>query len=335
MTQFEGMLDYTKSNHQNSGTLSERIRDLMTIYLDIILFFNFAFNLLILMFTKYLAKAAVSKQRLLLGSIIATALVPIVLYFPGSIFNSMVGKSVYAVLIILATFGFTGIPKLMHNIGLFYFISFSIGGGLFGVHYLLEGSSDAQWNKMLFYVDNVYGEQMSLVVIMAGFPLLLFFTKSRMDRHVKEKIKYDQLYKVTIEINHQAYDTTGYIDSGNHLTDPLTNRPVVICDEPFLQQFFSESDWSIIRKNINENGLENFPEVLKKRLFIVPYQGVDGSTRYLYTLKPDTITIYYEDEIISTSSVLIGIQLAHLTADQRYHCLLHPQLIHFGSVITA
>lgn len=304
----------------------------MIIYLDIILLLNLFCNLLILSLTKYLARIHVNNYRLCVGAVIATSLVPLILFFPDSLINTFYGKGTYSVFIILCTFGFKGIQYILKSLFLFYFISFSIGGGLFGIHYLVQDSLAPQSNKLLLYVNNVYGDQMSLLLILIGFPLVWLFTKQRMDRHVKEKIKYDQMYDVTIEINEYEHQTVGYIDSGNHLVDPLTNRPVVICDEIFMKKFFTKEEWLILEKCIRENKVDDFPKSMETKIFIVPYQGVEGSTHYLYTIKPKRLIVNYHNGLIETSNVLIGIQLANLTVDQSYHCLLHPQIIHFNAI---
>lgn len=288
--------------------------------------------MLILTLTKYLAKVSIHPFQLLSGAIIATLLVPMIIYFPNSIVNTFIGKIIYSILIILCTFG---LRQVIKKLLIFYFISFTIGGGLFSIHYLIEDVFDPTTKKLLLYVNNIYGSKTSLLIVLIGFPLIWLFTKSRMDRHVKDKIKYDQMYDVIIEMNDQSFKTIGYIDSGNHLVDPLTNRPVVLCDEKFLKQFFSIEDWNVLYQCISENKLTDFPKSIEKKLFIVPYQGVEGKGSFLYTIRPDKLIVHYEDKVIETNHVLIGIQLADLTIDNSYHCLLHPQIIHLNAVKTA
>lgn len=290
---------------------------------------------MLLLLTKHLTKMAVPLYRLFIGSIVATAFIPLVLYFPESLFHSTIVKGLYSVFIMVVTFGFKGIHQLLTTMFMFYFIAFAVGGGLFAAHFLLESSLQTNFHKILIYVNNIYGDQYSLVLLFIGFPLILYFTKARMDRHVKEKIKYDQLYEVTIAMNGQVHRTTGFIDSGNHLNDPLTNRPVVICDEPFLKMFFVEEEWLLLKTAILEEKVDQFPHSLKKLIAVVPYQGVDGSSNYLFTIKPDKLTVTYDDQLIETKNVLIGIQIANLTGDERYHCLLHPEIVQLSTVRTA
>lgn len=320
----------TKEKQRKSGRTES-----MILYLDIIIILNLLFNLMILSLTKYLARVHTTIYRLLFGTMIATSLVPIVIYFPDSYFNSMLGKGIYSIFIVIAAFGIKSIFHIMKNICIFYFISFSIGGGLFGLHFLVQDTLGNKTNKFLLYVNNLYGDQMSLLIILIGFPIIWFFTKTRMDRHVKDKIKYDQMYNCIFTINEVSHQTVGYIDSGNHLVDPLSNRPVVICDETFLKNFFTDKDWELLCSSIINHDMEQIPTSIQKQISIVPYQGVGGNSDLLFTIRPDKLTVFYENEVIETNDVLIGIQLANLTADNSYHCLLHPQIIHLSTVRSA
>src|SRR5690625_2691110 len=189
---------------------------------------------MILSLTSYVVKVNLTVYRLLFGTLIATMLVPIVVYFPNSFFNSMIGKGLYSIFIIICCFGLKGIYETMKNVLFFYFISFVIVGVLFGLHYLAQDSLGIHANKILLSVNNIYGGEVSLLLLLLGFPLMWLFAKSRLDHHVKDKIKYDQMYECILTLNGKSHRTTGYIDSGNHLVDPLSNRSVVICDKTFL-----------------------------------------------------------------------------------------------------
>src|SRR5699024_9220561 len=100
-----------------------------------------------------------------------------------------IGKGLYSVLIIIGTFGLKGIQQTIKKLLLFYFISFSVGGGLFGLHFLIQDSLNQRTDKLLLYVNNIYGDLISLFVILLCFQLISLFTRGLMDRHAKDKIK--------------------------------------------------------------------------------------------------------------------------------------------------
>lgn len=197
-----------------------------------------------------------------------------------------------------------------------------MGGGLLAIQFI---STDAIHFK----------NQTSLGFMIIAFPIVWIFTKNQMDNHVMDKIKYDQMYDVTIKINEKSINTIGYIDSGNQLVDPLTNRPVIICDETYLTRFFTNQDWETIRSIITQNNHSEAIESLSTKMYIIPYKAVGVTSNYLYAIKPQNVSITYENEIIETNQVFIGIQLSDLSNDETYHCLLHPKIIHHAVVMTA
>lgn len=306
----------------------------MTIYLDAVWLLNFFLDMMLLMLTQALARDSTSKIRIGFGAFIASLLVPLSIFYPDSLFTSAVGKLIYSIVIILCTFQVRSIYRLTKLLLLFYFTTFSIGGGLIGVHFLLQNPFEVSSGGILTF-NSGYGDPISWLFIVIGFPLVWLFTKTRMDKHVAEKIRYDQLCPVFIKIKSKTYPTTGYIDSGNQLTDPLTKKPVIICDEHFLKQWFTSGEWESLKLAHESLDFKKLPEGWEKRINIIPFQGVEGNRSFMMAIKPDNLEIFLDDQRIVTSKILIGIQFAELTKDQSYHCLLHPQIIKLATVHSA
>src|SRR5699024_9259310 len=209
---------------------------------------------------------------------------------------------------------------------LFYFTTFSIGGGLIAIHFLFQNPVGVSSSGVLTFSGG-YGDPISWLFVVIGFPIIWYFTNSRMDKHAAEKIRYDQLCPTTIQFQQTSKSTTAYIDSGNQLTDPLTKKPVIICDEYFLKQWFTEEEWKMLETAHDTLDFGGVPDEWENRIQIVPFQGVEGNRTFMLAIKPDKVTIIYEEREIVARKVLIGIQFANLTKDQSYHCLLHPQII--------
>lgn len=303
----------------------------MTVYLDAVWLLNFLLDMMLLMLTQILAKDSSGKIRIMFGAFVASIIVPISLYYPDSFFTTVLGKICYSLVIILCSFRFYSIRRFLKMLLLFYFTTFSIGGGLIAVHFLLQNPIGFSANGVLTF-NKGYGDPTSWIFIVIGFPIIWWFTKNRMDKHATEKIRYDQLYSVTIELNQASHSTTGYIDSGNQLVDPLTKKPVIICDKQFLMNWFSEDEWELLKNAQEELDFDCIPDQWQNRIQLVPFQGVDGKRLFMLTIKPDNITVYYDKGKIITSKALIGIQFASLTDDDSYHCLLHPQIIKLAAV---
>ncbi|RDW17920.1 sigma-E processing peptidase SpoIIGA [Oceanobacillus chungangensis] len=306
----------------------------MTIYLDAVWALNFFLDMMLLLLTQALSRENSRKRSILLGAFIASLLVPITIYFPDSFITSVFGKILYSALIIFSTFGYRSIYRFFRLLLLFYFTTFAIGGGLIGLHFLIQNPIGMSENSLLTFTSG-YGDPVSWLFVVVGFPIVWLFTKSRMDKHVMEKIRYDQLYTVTIQISNQSFSTTGYIDSGNQLVDPLSKKPVIICDEFFLKQWFTDEEWELLKAAQDTLDFEILPRNWENKIQIVPYQDVQGKSMFLITIRPEQLIVYYNEQKIVSTKLLIGIQFAELVKDGSYHCLLQPQIIKLATVHSA
>ncbi|WP_174613168.1 sigma-E processing peptidase SpoIIGA [Virgibacillus ihumii] len=306
----------------------------MTIYLDAVWLLNFLLDMMLLMLTQALAKDGTRKIRIVFGAFIASLLVPLSIYYPDTFVNSVAGKLIYSIIIILCTFRIRSLYRMMKLLLLFYFTTFAIGGGLLAIHFLFQNPVGVSTSGILTF-NSGFGDPVSWLFIVVGFPLVWMFTKTRMDKHAEEKIRYDQLCPVNIQIDSKSFSTTGYIDSGNQLMDPVSKKPVIICDEYFLKKWFTEDDWKALYQAHSELNFEKLPAKWEHRINIIPYQGVEGNRTFMMGIKPDNLTFYYDNQKITTRKIMIGIQFSELTKDQSYHCLLHPKIVKSEVVETA
>lgn len=280
------------------------------------------------MLTQYIAKDHTKMFRVIFGAFIASLIVPIAIYFPNTLLSTFIGKLLYSFLIIICAFRIKSFAQFGKLLLIFYFMTFAVGGGLIGVHFLVNNPIVIAPNGVLSFHSG-YGDPVSWLFIVIGFPLIWLFTKRRMDKHTIEQIRYDQIYPVTIQIAKMSFSTNGYVDSGNQLVDPLTKKPVIICDEPFLKQWFSSDDWFMMKTAHEQLNFDELPEEWEEKIHIVPYQGVEGKSSFLFAIRPDKLTIYDGEQKIIAKDILIGIQFATLTKDQRFNCLLQPQILQF------
>lgn len=284
------------------------------------------FSYLLLAVTNYLAQAGKKKRHLLFGSGVATSLIPFLVYYPDSFLDTIWLKGLYSLVIVYSAFGFRNLHVFFQRIRLFYLATFATGGGLTGIHYMFGGES-ATAKEGIWYVTNLQEETMHIGLIIIGFPFVLYAFRKMLDRQVKNKLKYDQIYQIRLTLNGREFTTEGFIDSGNQLSDPLTNRPVVLCDAIYLRKFFKEDVWCQIESAILMDDLSVFPDQWQHKVALIPYQGAAGQAGCLYSIKPDKLEINVNGEELMTDHVWVGIQLGQLSDDGAYHCLLHPELL--------
>ena len=104
--------------------------DYMTIYLDIVFILNFSFDAFLLFTVAIILKRKTSFKRILLGSLVGSLTI-IFLFFNLNNYLLFIVKIIFAILMILTSFGYRNLKYTCNN--LFYLITTSIllGGFLY------------------------------------------------------------------------------------------------------------------------------------------------------------------------------------------------------------
>lgn len=86
----------------------------MKIYIDLVLFLNFAFDFILLITTSILLKRNTKLIRIFLGSLIGSITI-IILFIPFTTISLFIMKIILSILIIIITFGFKDIKYTLNN----------------------------------------------------------------------------------------------------------------------------------------------------------------------------------------------------------------------------
>ncbi|WP_235182551.1 sigma-E processing peptidase SpoIIGA [Gracilibacillus boraciitolerans] len=294
-------------------------KERVVIYVEVIWLLNFMIDWMILLLTQSVTKHISSWYRLLLASFVGSLIVPISFIFPTFPIDTWFLKITHSFVIIWIAFGFHNVAIYLKVLFTFYFMTFSIGGGLFAIHFLFSSEQYLQSFNTI-KADHIHG-----IFVIIFFPIIFFFTKYRMDKHKMQQFYQEFYYKVTIFWKNKKIETTGYLDSGNHLVDPFTQTPVIIVDEVILQDWLNEAELAELQQSFRKL-MEGEDQSINSLFRLIPYQGVNGHHDFMIAFKPDYVQIDLRDTHVTNKKVLVGIQFGNLVADNSYHCLLHPKL---------
>src|SRR5699024_150463 len=134
-----------------------------------------------------------------------------------------------------------------------------------------------------------------------------------MHAHIRTTFFQTFMYDIAIPMIGSTNTTRGFLDSGNKLLDPLTNNPVIIVEEAFLQSYFNPEEWDLFKHACMVHDLTLLPNDIRKSVQIVPFQGVQGVQDMLYTIQPKNITIINKSYKYEIDNVLIGVQFGYLS----------------------
>lgn len=237
------------------------------IYIDELIILNFIIDFLILKTTSSILKLNTKTSRLIISSIVGE----ISLLYLFINFNNIeltLFKLSIGVIMNLISFGYINLKDFIKNLLYFYMFSFFLGGTL----YYLKIESLVKYKYYLLLI-----------------PIIMNILK-KLAYNLKNIIKLR--HKVTIYLkNGNILYLNGYMDTGNTLVEPYTNKNVII-----------------INKDI------------KEKFFLVPFKTIENSS-LLKCFKPKKV---YIDGIGERNDIVVGVTNKKFNG---FNCLLNYNLM--------
>lgn len=299
----------------------------MTVYLDVIWALNVLFDSLLLFLTAIILKRQVSKWRIfcggLLGSIIVLLAVTPIHHLSGHPFS----KLLFSIFMVLIAFGYKRFRYFISGLMTFYFTTFLVGGALIGTHYFVHFDFELSSSVMLASVKG-FGDPISWLFVLLGFPIAWHFSKSNIDRVETVKIQANHLVKVRVEFEEIILELTGLVDSGNQLYDPISKAPVMFVS---IKKYIEEIPESIVRIVDNPDsvmfGSEHIPTNLEGKMRIIPCKVVGKEHQLMIAFKADKIVIEQDDHCYIRKNDLISFTMQELSSEDSFQCIVHPKML--------
>ena len=288
----------------------------MTVYLDLILLENIIMNYIIILATGMVCRADVKHIRVLLSSLLGAIYAIIIYIIDLKIYYSQTMKVIVSISMVYIAFNATNVKILLKQLIIFYLTSFCFGGAAYYLLYVVNPDLIKSINGVLI------GTYPIKIAILGG--ILGFFIINISFKIIKNKLtKKDMLYDVDIYYKEEKSSIKVILDTGNLLTDPITNIPVLIVEAHKLA--------NIIPKNISNiilgSELEDVDDDIKKRCSIIPFSSIGKNNGMIIGFRPDYIKIHTEDGEEIRRKVIVGIYENKITKNGVYSGLIGLNLL--------
>ncbi len=215
--------------------------DYMTIYLDVVFFLNYFFDFILLLSVSILLKRNIKLRNIFLGSFIGSLSI-IFLFMDLNNIELFLYKLIISILMTITTFNYISLKYTIKNIIYLYIISIFLGGIL----YFINNSFDYH-NGLVFYHK---GLSINIILIVLITPILLYIYIKNLKEY---KTNYNNYYKLEIYINNRVIKSTSYLDTGNKLVSPISNKPIILLNNK--DPIFNDLPYTLIPYNtIKDNG---------------------------------------------------------------------------------
>lgn len=199
----------------------------MKIYVDLIILLNFFLDFILLLSVSLILKRNVKISRIFLGAFVGGISILFLFINISSTILFFV-KILISTLMVMITFSYKNIKYTLNNLIYLYLISIILGGFLYYVNVEMSYK-----NTGLIFFHNGMGINVALIIILSPILLGTYVIKTR-----KLKEEYSKKYEVCIRfLNNKKINVTGFLDTGNNLSDPYKKRPIIIISKHVLNGY--------------------------------------------------------------------------------------------------
>lgn len=225
------------------------------VYLDILFFYNFVMNLLLLFLTSYARGGKFFLGRGVLTSIVGSFYFCLLFSNSYHFLEHIMFQILVSSFMIFVTFRVRKIGEFIRLFLLYYLFSFTLAGGIrFSASFFSENPNSV-----------------TLIAVVIGAFLLIgcggFYIET-----LRQKGS-SQTKHICLYYDGQMIQLDTFLDTGNRLLDPMEHSGVIIVNTEILQPFFDVKS----------------PENVKN-LRVIPCRTVTQNEGLLYGFKPDLIT---------------------------------------------
>jgi len=193
----------------------------MIVYIDLIFLINFILDLLLLLTVNITLKRYSKIKRLILGALFGSISL-LYLFIPLNQVLLFIFKIVMSNIMCIIAFGYKNLKYTIYNIIYLYMTSIILGGFL----YYLKIEFSYSNKGFVFYYEGLAINYIFLLIIS---PLILYvFIKSI--KALKEIKNYYYKVKIVFSNNYEI-TLSGFLDTGNKLIDPITNKPIILINK--------------------------------------------------------------------------------------------------------
>ncbi|MCL4463950.1 MAG: sigma-E processing peptidase SpoIIGA [Firmicutes bacterium] len=291
-------------------------------YVEDLLALNFLMNTVLLYFTARLTGRRLKGGRLLAGGFFS-ALYSLIIFLPAADFAyTWLGKIGASILIIIFTFRPARLVEGLRLCGAFFLASFFLAGTVFALYFF--GDAPAMVQGGVFYLTAprpglLFGGVLVSLLLLAG--VWHFSERQRRSKSLR--------FRVTIKCGDKSVEVAGLVDTGNHLRDPLSGRPLSVASYGAVEVFLPTVLQQAYRRAadpVSALGELTGPEAV--RYGVTPFRSLENAG-VLVTFRPDKVVLEGTGVRQECDDLVFAISAKALSLDNEAEILLNPAIMDF------
>jgi len=290
------------------------------IYVDVLVAVNILVTYIMLVCTRVVVKSDTNKWGLVLATLFGGISSLVIFWESMPLILSVIFKIAGVIIISFSAFLPKNKKQFLKTTLAFLFVNFLFGGLLYFVELTFNPSN-------IFYVNGTVYFDISVLFLVSmtliSYGLLLVF-----DFFLKKRASEKTLYKVTLYFRNKSVKLDALYDTGNHLTDGIEGKPVIVTELNSMKEFFSRSEIEYFK---SDSIVSEVPETLKSIVRIVPCSSINGNS-LLKAFVAEKMIIESDTFKFKTDFFVVAVTNNALSLGE-YNCLLNSDIFERGTKI--
>lgn len=248
------------------------------VYIDVLFLLNLVVDYLLLLASARITGEMISRPRLGCGALLG-ALYAAALFLPGCAWLSCLPCKI-CVAVLMVWIGFGNRKRLLRLLLVFIGVSAALGGVVLALQFLGTGGLTLE-NGVLYTGFDV--RLLLVTVILCYVALKLVF--GRAARHGGER---KDLSTAQVVFGEKSLHLTVLLDTGNTLTDPANNRPVMVAEARAMQQLLPDG----IDPADPVGSIEHLKDrTMQQKFRLLPYRAVGVEHGMLLAVRTERVVL--------------------------------------------
>lgn len=208
------------------------------IYLDILIAVNLVIDYLLLSATSHILRLTPKRWRVLLGALFGALSSCLIFLTTVPTFLILVFHFMSACILVKITFPFSKISVFSKQVFVFYVMSALFSGVVSVLWALTKSESFYAYNGVVYFDISPLTLTAFAVVSYAVICLYEYVTRKR--------VPYGYTFSLCIDDGNGICKCRALYDTGMHLTEPFSGKPVVIVEQTVLEPYLSDEHKNVL-----------------------------------------------------------------------------------------
>lgn len=288
------------------------------VYADLSFLINFVMDFIIIWASLHLAGIKVIYKRIALASFLGGIYAVGFLFSGLENFYSLPLKILFSCLMIMIAIWPQKWKEFKKALIYFYGINFLVAGASIAASYIFNSHP---WEHSFAAYYLLFG-------IVCAVAIGVFGKKYLFAKLVPNMLNFD----IELYFDNNSCKGSAFLDTGNNLKDPLTNRPVIVAEYQYLKRCLPADFTSAVDNLQNEKDmLEALVDTgWARRLRIIPFSSIGRKNGMMLGVRADQVIINNGTEDMFYPNTVVGIYKEKLSSEDKYHFLIPAQMLQGG-----